>query len=477
MRNESTIRTRSYTWHLDRPKPRLPNSYFWTWDHSTNWMLDDPGIQTSGCYNRYFKRPETFAEDYRRLIDLCAGLGIPGIVIWGFLRDGHGGIEAARALTAYAKSKGIRIMPGFGVTWYGGAYYEGENEHHLGAFLRKHPEARMLKEDGSPMEFSGEYGACIATPEFQAWLKKSVQWMFDEFDIGGFNFENGDLLVDHHPSMKALRKSWPEDDPEPFFHQGISYKFALDACGSRLKDAVCAYATYTGFNITETLEQNTGMGKKPPAMLSVLPRESIAQWTLTGMLLRKPLPLTAWLDNGLPDAAFENPNWPRDLKPPCTRSVGFVHQGSQWSGLGRYDLVMSSVKEACLRAYRSGLEGVSIHGEVSSLSIPNALNYLAFSHFIHWPEDNLREFGRRTLGPVLGSEAEGEEFVKILAHWDAGTLTDEQKKRSHWSHHGFTNRVCASDAADADDYQRFRFWEWLSACAGAAIPVKGGRGV
>jgi len=30
-------------WKFARPKPALPNSYFWTWDHSTNWMLDDPG--------------------------------------------------------------------------------------------------------------------------------------------------------------------------------------------------------------------------------------------------------------------------------------------------------------------------------------------------------------------------------------------------------------------------------------------------
>ena len=60
-------------WKLARPKPALPNSYFWTWDHSTNWVLDDPGLVTFGCYNRYTKRPETFVEDYRRLTDLAAG--------------------------------------------------------------------------------------------------------------------------------------------------------------------------------------------------------------------------------------------------------------------------------------------------------------------------------------------------------------------------------------------------------------------
>ena len=77
----------SLPWRLERPKPALPNSYFWTWDHSTNWVLDDPGMQVAGCYNKYFKRTETFVEDYRRLTDCAAGLGINGVVIWGFLRD------------------------------------------------------------------------------------------------------------------------------------------------------------------------------------------------------------------------------------------------------------------------------------------------------------------------------------------------------------------------------------------------------
>ena len=53
-------------WNLSRPKSALPISYFWTWDHSTNWMLDDPGAINHGCYNAYLKCPETYIEDYRK---------------------------------------------------------------------------------------------------------------------------------------------------------------------------------------------------------------------------------------------------------------------------------------------------------------------------------------------------------------------------------------------------------------------------
>src|SRR6266853_2683624 len=94
-------------WSLSRPKPALPTSYFWTWDHSTNWMLDDPGVLNFGCSNRYLKRPETYLEDYHRLTDMAAGLGVKGILIWGFLRDAHGGIESAKRVADYAASKGV----------------------------------------------------------------------------------------------------------------------------------------------------------------------------------------------------------------------------------------------------------------------------------------------------------------------------------------------------------------------------------
>ncbi len=447
-------------WKLDRPKPLLPNSYFWTWDHSTNWVLDDPGIQVTGCYNKYFKQPETFVEDYRRLSNFAAGIGIKGIVVWGFLRDSHGGVEAGKRVAANAASRGVAILPGFGTTWYGGAYYEGDHRYNLAGFLRKHPDARMLDEKGEPYAFNSDFGACPAHPAYQVWLRESLSWLFREFEIGGLNLENGDMLVDHHPLTQAMRKNWPADDPEPFYFQGLSYRQALEAIRSRLTGKLVTYATYTGFNYGEKVVQNVSMGTKPPAMLRLLPETSVCQWTLTGMLLKQSLPLTSYLDDGAPAAAFENPNWPRDLRSPSSRGVGFVHQGSQWRG-DRCQQVISTIKEACLRASRSGLEGVSIHGEVSSRHIPNALNYLAFSHFTHWPEDTMRDFGRKTLGQVFGSEEHGEAYAEILSHWDAGSLTKEHTKQADPNRRGFRARIAGSACDTVEDFQRYRFWEWL----------------
>jgi hypothetical protein len=448
------------SWKLDRPQPALPESYFWTWDHSSNWMLDDPGMQVSGCYNKYMKEPETFVEDYRRLSSFAAGIGIKGVVIWGFLRDSHGGVEAGKRVAANAASKGVSILPGFGTTWYGGAYYEGNHRFNLARFLREHPDARMLDEKGQPYAFNEDFGACPAHPAYQAWLRDSLHWLFREFEIGGLNLENGDMLVDYHPLTKAMRKQWPADDPEPYYFQGLSYRQALEAIKPQLQKKLVAYATYTGFNTGEKVEQNVSMGAKPPAMLKLLPESSICQWTLTGMVLKNPLPLTAYLDDGAPAAAFDNPNWLRDLVDPSARGVGFVHQGSQWSG-GRYQQFVSTIKEACLRAHRSKLVGVSIHGEVSARSVPNALNYLSYSHFTHWPEDTLREFGRKTLGQVLGAAEKGEAYVELLAQWDAGKVTKEQAKAADPARHGFKPRIAGSAYDTFEEYQRYRYWAWL----------------
>lgn len=454
-----------FTWDLERPaKPALPNSYFWTWDHSTNWVLDDPGLQEYGCRNPYQKQPATYLEDYRRLTEHAAGIGVKGIVIWGFLRDSHGGVDYSKRVAGYASERGIAIMPGFGTTWYGGAYYEGEHPYSLATFLRQHPDARMLDEKGQPRGYSGENGACPAHPAYRNWLRESLQWLYREFAIGGINLENGDLLTDHHPLTQAARRDWPADDPEPFFFQGLSYKQALEAMAETLPATLGTYATYCGFDFgcgQPVVSQNVNLGRQPPAMLKVLPPQSLCQWTLSGMILQKPLPLAAYLTDGAPAAVFDNPTWPLTLRPPCQRSVGFVHQGSQWSHLHRYQVVVSSIKEACLRAHRSGLEGVSIHGEVSLRCIPYALNYLAFSHFIHWPEDTLLDFGRKTLGQVLGGPAEGEAFAELLAHWDAGTLTDDQRTHANPARFGYDPHAVGNEAQDLVRYQQWRFWNWL----------------
>lgn len=456
---------------LDRPNPALPSSYFWTWDHCTNHVLDDPGNQVFGCYNRYLKQPETFVEDYRRLTDLAAGLGVKGIVIWGFLRDAHGGVEFSKRVAEYAASKGVAIMPGVGTTHYGGVYYEGDHPYCIETFLTEHPDAYMIKEDGSPRAGS----ACPSHPAFRAWMTEGLEWLFREFAIGGVNFENGDLMVCHCPRCNEHKAGWPDGDPDFFRLQAMSYVPALQTLDRQLADKLITWAAYTGFMTGENedtldplLVQIPSMSCKRPVIFDRAPAQSIAQWTLTWMVRQRdmaydrPLPLLAFLDDGAPAAALDIPQWPNAVIPPSgMRSVGFLHQGSQCT-LDRYEPVISTIKEGCLRAYRAGLEGVSIHGEMTPRHATWQLNYLAFSHFIHWPEDSLREFGRKTLGQIMENEEEGEAFIELYAHLESGSFTEDHRKEM------ITRTRLATDKVEHGDIQhvepimdRWRLWDWL----------------
>src|SRR5688572_4435911 len=52
-------------------KPTVHTRMFWTWDHSTEWVLNRPGAQTFGASNPYNRTTETFVEDYTRLLKWC----------------------------------------------------------------------------------------------------------------------------------------------------------------------------------------------------------------------------------------------------------------------------------------------------------------------------------------------------------------------------------------------------------------------
>jgi hypothetical protein len=455
---------------LTRPKPALPNSYFWTNDSTTNWVLDDPGVYNFGCDNRYLKKPETYPEDYRRLTDLCADIGIRAITVWGFLRDSHGGTEYAKRVAGYAASKGVSIMAGVGTTWYGGPYYDGDHKYNLETFLKRNPSAGMTgKDQWWTEEDFKKKGVCPSQPIYKEWIGEGIDWLFREFDIGGVNLENGDFSVCRCPECSIFMAGRPQDEPEFYTYQYLGYMTALDRINKIIDikgNKLVTWATYTGFmpgDPDSEYDKTAYLHCQRPSVFDRIEDPEVTQWTLSGMLLEKPLPLDLYLDNGSPEQAFDNPKWPADLRPPSRRGIGFAHQGSQWTE-NRYDQVVSSIKEACLRAYSSGLEGVSIHGEVSASHIPAALNYLAFSHFTHWPEDTLRDFGKKTLGEIFHNEREGVMYAEIFSHWDSGTITEDDIKQTTDIWNDIQKYTFRGNTLDIEsNITRLRFWYWLRA--------------
>jgi len=122
-----------------RRRPALSYRMLWTWDHSTNWYLEQPGLQEVGAANYYSKPAEGFLADYKRLIDFMSRQRLNGLVVYGFLRDGHGGVDAAKEVARYGRARGVRVIPGVGINSYGGIYYEGRHRYNLGTWFVGRP--------------------------------------------------------------------------------------------------------------------------------------------------------------------------------------------------------------------------------------------------------------------------------------------------------------------------------------------------
>jgi len=440
-------------------KPSFPLRYYWTWDHSTNWVLDDPGNQVAGCANQYLKKPETYVEDYRRLVDHCLDMRFNGIVVWGFLRDAHGGERHAYQIAKYAADRGVALMPGGGTTGYGGVYYEGRHPCNLEAYLAAHPKRGNMRKDGttSRRQLSPYH------PENQEWIAHALAWLYRSFPIGGINLENSDLLVDYSTLGKRERRKINSGEADFFKDQYVAYKTALQTIHKLAPNAWNTYATYSGFGRGGDVSNAGADVGAEPYFAGRMPKSAIAQWTLTGMLSQTPAPLCDWMRSGKPARVYQNPRWPRGLEPPTPRSAGFIHQASQWSHVRRDRLALSTFAEACLRGHESGLEGISIHGEVSSRTLAWLLNYLAMRHWTYHPVSTLEDFALAELKPRLGSDSAARHFVQALC-----LLEEGRAEKVHKITAKHVGRHFPWNSAARGDFEKCRPWLGLAEWAYAA---------
>ena len=182
------------------PRRTFAHRSFYAWDHSTNWDLTQPGHRISSCHEPYEKPPEAFLSDFSKLIDFMNRVGLNHLILWGALRDGHGGVEALRRIIELGREKGVRVAPGVGVNCYGGVYYEGEHEYSLNHFLRKRPELAAVDADGNPMisvKQERRSAACGRNPDVIEWHVAAIRWLMEELSPEAIHFETGDYGVCH----------------------------------------------------------------------------------------------------------------------------------------------------------------------------------------------------------------------------------------------------------------------------------------
>ncbi|GAB4538425.1 MAG: hypothetical protein Kow0063_26200 [Anaerolineae bacterium] len=379
-----------------RQSPALPYRLFWTWDHSTNWYLEQVGLQEIGALNYYSKPEEGFLEDYRRLVDFMSLHRIGGVTIYGFLRDNHGGVEAAQELCRYAAERGVRILPGVGINAYGGIYWEGEHRYNLTNWLRAHPELRAVFD--RPVAFhipdlprlwfpETHYtdAACPSRPENARYHEEAVQWLAETFEIGGINFETGDYGVCNCADCLARR-----DADETWSHKDMAllYPRLFEAARRGRPDLWLVSEAYWD-NILDL---------EALAPLADLPEDAIYQLCINR---------SYW------PRVKENLTREHVARLPRPRNVMRTHMGSQWNH-ERYELVAGRFAEMMGLLHATGMQGGTIFAEVSAFSTVNEINYLAFARFGYQADLTWERFVADDLGPLLGGAEAAGRYLALL---------------------------------------------------------------
>jgi len=392
-------------------KPALRYRIVWTWDGHCNWastvdetmalyVNENPAVGSMAVPYT----PEGFRTHFTRAIDYFSDHKLNGLIVWGFLRDEHGGVEMGREISRYARQNNVRILPGVcSQGGYSGFIFSKTNKFNLEVWCQQHPELQARNE-------KGEFVAGMINPtkpENQQWLRDGAEWLFSNLpDIGGINLENGDFMSCYCDECRAERAK-PENDPNCFWDMIASQKPILEVARRRRPDGWMTFATYVGF--TEATAR--GVSKTtvyPPKFVNQTPDNAICQWTFTSMTT----PVT----------------WPEGARPPAAGfqdQIGLLHHGSLWGSPGdparwwaapgawadEYSTLLPFV---CGRIAQAQLGGLVITGQNGNQLPAHELNYLSLEYFGWHPERTYEQFQRDRLVPCYGGAERAALFLKLL---------------------------------------------------------------
>jgi hypothetical protein len=369
----------------------LAQRVLWTWDNRMDFGGAGPSVSVMGG-GRYTKSPEAFLTDYKALVDYVHDhTSFNAVIIWGFVRDEHGGVAASQELCEYATARGIRIIPGVGTSGYEGYVYSGNHKYNITTWLREHPDLRAVSKEGKPLN-----ALCPTAPENIKWLDDGCRWLFATFKIGGINFEIGDFFVCYCDRCRAARAAIPGDAPDYYKDMALSTAPVARTALSLAPDAWISYATYTGF--TPEMQQ------APPSWVPLIPPDMLCQWTLTGM---------------------EGAKWPVGLRPPTPRNLGYLHWGNK-STHTVHHFYLDRVRSICQRAAEADFEGLVTYGEDPPSLFNMRVFYAAWSAFLQHPDWQVADFTREGLAPWFDSLPEAEKLTRLVLDLERDGLTRQR---------------------------------------------------
>jgi hypothetical protein len=312
----------------------------------------------------YLKRSESYLVGFKRLVDYCSKNGVKGIVIWGFLRDAHGGVAAAKELCTYAKEHGVAILPGVGLCSYGGYYFDGDHPFNLSTYLKKHPD-RISKafEEGGKREVTPVLDPSLKAN--QTWWKDGLEWMLENFAIGGIDYEMGDFIVNPSPGAVKAREDLGIKADGNILDTIVATQDVMDFAYKQKRDGIFINCTYRG------LERIAGFPDL--RYLDVINKKTVWEYTLTGTAKRDDFP-----------AAFTGI--------PPHRMYGYLHWFNPSTKTMEKDYV-ADIARVFPGAASLGFEFIGTYGEVSAIGSTLAdRNYRAQVAWAKKPELRVAEF-------------------------------------------------------------------------------------
>ncbi len=406
---------------------------FWTWDHSSEWALNRPGAHTHGSCNEYGRSTESFVQDYTALLRWCGRHNIDAVVVWGLLRDCHGGLESAKRLCDVAAEENVRLLCGVGLNAYGGVYYEGNSSYNLERHLEAHPELSAVDAEGNQLSFTidlngtktpimtkgqpgprGFYQACPSRQENQDFLAESLSWLFRNLPLGGVQMETGDTGIcqckfcrdrRQHSDSSFSWLSWED--------MSLMYPLATNAVRSVAPDAWVVCETYSH------PEPYTGPDK-PPRFGDAMPA-----WAAAELAKFPPGVFVQWVADYFMKNGEITPAWTAAgrVSKGIHRHVMRSHLATSWFG-NRGELAVDWLANLAKRSIASGFEGISLFGEVSPFHSGAELNYLALADYggVDNLNADLDSFQQRVASPLLGGMDNADDFLRY-----ARLLADRNK--------------------------------------------------
>ena len=420
----------------------IKNRFFWSWDHSTNWCMNTPGSQNSGVGNEYSKNSEMFELDYTRAIDWCANHKMTAMGIVGMLRDRHGGVDSARRICEYALKKGTSVYIIAGLFAYGGIYYEGDHKYSLNKFFEKNPETIAKDKNGELVRkvcvgrggTKTEYQGCASNEKLHEFVLESLDWLFREIpELKGIQMESSDTGVCDCPKCRERRGDERPDEPISLADMAAIYPDASETVRRVKNDALIICETYHHFLDPECTIFSSKTPSPDLKKLLSMPTDTFWQWKCDAMLRSG-----EWKSG---DKMIENMR--------CFNHILRAHTGTQWWG-GRHTLGIELIRKQCKLTYDSGLNSVSMFGEISPCHTNAEFNYLALEYFADSPHKSLKDFVHDVMSEKLGGKSLAERYYEMATLYRIPERVPA------------ATMEIAKIAAGLSDYDQVRRWQYLA---------------